>query len=246
MSPMAHPCHLPWLQHCLLGGGGTAPRGPTLPRGDTATPSTLHAKPGGFSCPRCLSPPWGGHGHPRHPLPQPQGMQLPRHPLPTTVGCLEGGGGGVAAAESQSAPDYCLPGQARPRSTCPRCATAARWWTPRRHPCEGRGGQALVPPLLPAAALHPGSLPRESGARGMARLGATSSQEAQPLPQHELHIPCVGSRYVSPFPCTETRYTSPVPCIEPRQMSLIPRTEPWCTSPITCTEPWRASPHPLH
>lgn len=95
MSPMAHPCHLPWLQHCLLGGGGgTAPRGPTLPRGDTATPSTLHAKPGGFSCPRCLSPPWGGHGHPRHPLPQPQGMQLPRHPLPTTVGCLEGGGGG--------------------------------------------------------------------------------------------------------------------------------------------------------
>lgn len=171
---------------------------------------------GGCSCPGLVI--LGGCSRPGHPPPHPQGMELPGHPSPTAVGTLWGGGGagggGIAAARPQPAPDHCLLGQAQPRSTCPRCAMAVRWWTPRRRPCEGQGGQAVVLLLLPTAALHPGSLPRESSARDTASSGARGSQEAQPPPQ--VHVPGAGSRYASPPPFALSHVTCPLsPALSP-------------------------------
>lgn len=160
MSPVAHPCPLSlfFISHgCKPQGCSTTCRGGVLlmaahrcPKG---TWPTKDATPQPWSShshsrhpppqPWGMWPPWapvtptprdsaapGACHHPGHPPPQPLGMQLPAHPSPTAVGCP---GRGAAV------PNCCLPVQARPHSTCPRCATAARWWTPRHRPCEGPG-----------------------------------------------------------------------------------------------------------
>lgn len=167
--------HLPQLQvprqQHGLPGGITAPGGPPLPRGDMTNSSILHPSPGRTRPPWAPSTPALGDAAPQAPITHCSGMQ-------------GGRGGGGAAARPHLDPDRCLPGQAQPRSTCPRCAMAARWWTPRHHPCEGHGDQVAVLLLLWHPAPSPGrAAPAAWPARGLEAAGRLS--------------PCPGSGYTS-------------------------------------------------
>lgn len=160
VSPVALLCPVP-MSHLPAARGVLLLGGLSLLGGDRAT---LHPNIGDSAAPRCPSLPkalcfsykeydhpghLGGHGHPQHPPPQLRGHHC--------HGMLGG-----AAARPQTSPNCCLPVQAQPRHTCPRCAMAVRWWIPRHHPCEGRG------PGCGAATQHPHCFPRESSTCSMA------------------------------------------------------------------------------
>lgn len=122
VSPVAQPCPqslIPWLR----AQGILFPEAPHCPEG-TRPPQAP-------STPALGDVTWA----------PPEGAQLPLHrSAGDTAPWAPMAAGGAAAAAPQPALDCRLPGQARPHSTCPRCATAARWWTPRRRPCDGWGG----------------------------------------------------------------------------------------------------------
>lgn len=139
-----------------------------------------------------------------------------------------------AAARLRPGSDCCLPGQARPRSSCPRCATAARWWTPRRRRCEGWGGPAAVLLLLPAAMLLPGSLPKESSACSTASSGAGDSQKAQPYPSTSYASSVLGHSMCHPSLALSHVLCSLSPALS-HGVELSCDIHPL---PRTCTEPW--------
>lgn len=140
----------------------------------------------------------GGHGHPGHPPPQLAGHHC--------HGML-----GRAAASPHPSPDCCPPVQAQPRHTCPRCATAVRWWIPRRHPCEGRGARPwcchTAPPLLPQGE----QCPQHGPLRGQAQPGGSVPAPARATSHTSGHGTCHPSLALSHVTCT----LSPTPCTEP-------------------------------
>lgn len=132
------------------------------------------------------------------------------------------------------APDPCLPGQAQPRSTCPRCAMAARRWTPRHRPCEG-GGK----PSPHLSAPHPGG----AAAAAAPVLRAGGSQESKaPAPARGHAAWCLS---LAPVPCAEPCCKSRFVCLQlccterflhtqPHPRARCPRTPcfPLCTPPF--------------
>lgn len=196
-----------------------------LPRHQPSSPSPQVAV-----SPRAA--PWGGpapsHGNTGTPGWVGGSSQAP---VIATLGCSWAG----TTSGSHHAPDPCLPGQARPRSTCPRCATAARRWTPRHRPCEG-GGKPSPHPSAPrpggaaAAAAAPvlragGS--QESKAPAPARGHAARCLSLTPIPCAE---PCCKSRFVCLQLCRTERFLH----TQPHPRARCPRTPclPLCTPPF--------------